>query len=298
MRLAYHMRMQNFCHRTAVRLPVVIIAVLLLPALSVVKQPLQREPVAQPAPGLVATDENGERQRVAEGEYWLRGGNSTEFMGAYAFVESWTLWRLPSGNFEVNGRRHYRSVLNGPHNGEFFVHLSSDFRVSRVKDYSRLRWRADSGPLSCEFVSQRLICSSNAKVLGQEVGLDSRVRYPTGLVWPISLFSLSGITRSISRDVQVSSTIELIAFEELSRNEPVSATIFHGHMSYLGQENLFLAGLKWRADKFEIKIPLHPPFLLWVAPSGLLLAFGPENPAKTISAGTLELMRYRQWQKF
>jgi hypothetical protein len=47
--------------------------------------------------------------------------------------------------------------------------------------------------------------------------------------------------------------------EEASRADPVLATILSGDMKYIGHDELLLAGRKWRADKFELKVPLHAP---------------------------------------
>jgi hypothetical protein len=89
--------------------------------------------------------------RVAEGEYKVltENGIGPFNPAVYGFSESWTLWRLPDGSFEVNGTRNYRSPSDEPHSNEFSVHLSRDFRVLGLKEFRRLRWRSDSGPLNC-----------------------------------------------------------------------------------------------------------------------------------------------------
>jgi hypothetical protein len=69
-------------------------------------------------------------------------------------------------------------------------------------------------------------------------------------------------------------------------------------LTYLGQEGLLLADHKWRADKFELKVPLHAPFLLWTSPEGLLLAFAPETKNKIPSGGGMVLVRFQQWMEF
>ncbi len=274
-------------------------ALMLLAPVSTINRRWHRDPIRRPTPASIIADESGRRQLVAEGEYRLRNGAHTAFMGAaFDFMESWILWRLSDGDFEVNGRRSYRTILNGLHDGEFFVHLSSDFRVSRMKYYSRLRWRADSGPLSCELTAHHVVCSSNAKVKGQEVRVDAAMCCPTAPIWPISLFSLSGITRATTRDIEISTPIQLLKVEELSKAEPVVSMILRGQLKYLGQEYVSVAGSESRADKFELQTPSYPPFLLWVSSSGLLLAFGPENPPKTVPEKTLVLMKFRQWEKF
>ena len=61
---------------------------------------------------------------------------------------------------------------------------------------------------------------------------------------------------------------------------------------------LTLADRKWRADKFELKVPLHAPFLLWTSSEGLLLAFGPETKNKVLSGDNMVLVRFQQWMEF
>jgi hypothetical protein len=92
--------------------------------------------------------------------------------------------------------------------------------------------------------------------------------------------------------------IELVTLEEVSRADPILATTLSGHLKYLGQEQLLLADHKWRADKFELKVPLHAPFLLWTSPQGLLLAFAYENKAKTLAQDGMVLSEFQQWEEF
>lgn len=96
----------------------------------------------------------------------------------------------------------------------------------------------------------------------------------------------------------MSLNLSLKGVEEASRADPVLATILSGDMKYIGQEDLFLAGRKWRADKFELKVPLHAPFVVWTSPEGLLLAFARENNNKTLFGAGMQLVSFRQWQEF
>ncbi len=55
-----------------------------------------------------------ERTRVANGEYRIveqnqEGGIGFFAPGVYNFRESWTIWRLKDGSFEVEGERSYES---------------------------------------------------------------------------------------------------------------------------------------------------------------------------------------------
>jgi len=76
--------------------------------------------------------------------------------------------------------------------------------------------------------------------------------------------------------------VELLTFEETNGPDPVFTTTLSGHLKYLGQEKLLLADREWLADKFELKVATHPPFLLWTSSQGLLLAFAYEKDSNKI----------------
>jgi len=69
-------------------------------------------------------------------------------------------------------------------------------------------------------------------------------------------------------------------------------------LKYLGQEELSLAGRKWHADKFELKLAVHAPFLIWTSPEGLLLAFARENKNKILAGDGIVLDRFQQSREF
>ncbi len=238
--------------------------------------------------------------QVAAGEYktLTENGVGPSDPAVYGFSEAWTLWRLQDGTFEVNGTRSYRSPSDQAHSHQFSVHLSAGFSVLGLKEFRRLRWSADSGPLSCDFLPGKIACTSNAKDVTQNVKLDVPVDEPAGLMWPISAFSLSSITRSASHDRKTMTPVELVMLEEGSREDPIFTTTLSGHLKYLGQEKLLLAGREWHADKFELKVATHPPFLVWTSPEGLLLAFTPENENKTIAGDGIVLVSFQQSKEF
>ena len=154
----------------------------------------------QVAPRANAQTESAGRVRVAEGEYQIfretdDGGVGPFALMVYNFHESWTLWKLPDGSFDVEGERNYESPMDAQQHSQFSVHLSSAFRVLGLKELRPLRWRSDSGPLTCDFLPAELVCSSNAKDPAQNIRLDLPMHSDYGFLWPISAFSLSGITR-------------------------------------------------------------------------------------------------------
>jgi hypothetical protein len=225
------------------------------------------------------------RTRVAEGEYKVlsRAGIASFVPAVYDFTESWTLWRLDDGTFEVNGTRNYRSPADEPHSDNFEARLSENLRVVELKEFRRLRWRPDIGPLTCDFLPAKIACTANSRDKSQNMNLGVPVQTAAGLLWPISAFSLSSITRSASHNPKAITPVELLTFEEISDADPVYTTTLGGYLKYLGQEKLSLAGREWLADKFELKVATHPPFLLWTSSQGLLLGFAYEKDSDKLS---------------
>jgi hypothetical protein len=77
----------------------------------------------------------------------------------------------------------------------------------------------------------------------------------------------------------------------------VFVSTLDGNLKYLAEEEITLAGEKWRADKFELKVPLHPAFIIWTSPEGLLLRFAPESESTQTAEG-LQLVRFEQGANF
>jgi hypothetical protein len=244
---------------------------------------------------------NPERVEVASGEYQVFQGTNQGGIGSYApevynFRESWTMWRLADGSFDAEGQRDYESPRGEMQRNAFFVHLAGDMHALGVKEFRKLRWRPDSGPLSCEFQPKKLLCTSGAKDPSQAINLNLPMKDAYGFLWPISAFSLSSITRGARKSAGKLTSVQLVTVEELSKANPVFVSVLDGNLKYLGREEISLADRRWRADKFELKIPLHPPFVIWTSSEGLLLGFAPENQSLT-EAG-MRLVRFEQFASF
>jgi hypothetical protein len=81
----------------------------------------------------------------------------------FHFKESWTLWKLGEG-YELEGDRTYESPRSEPHDNRFVAELSTDLRPLSIKEFAKLAFRNDPGPLSCELLAQHLRCDSGAKI--------------------------------------------------------------------------------------------------------------------------------------
>ena len=241
--------------------------------------------------------------KIAKGEYAIyepaNGGAVGPFgEEVYNFRESWTLWLDEKGKYQVEGVRGFESPKGQPHNNRFVVELARHLTVIRMEEFAKLRWRPDSGPLSCEFLPAELHCSSGGSDPSRAMQLRTHLEEPYGLLWPISPFSLSGVTREVERDRTQATQVEFVRIEQPSKQDPVEATILGGPLRYLGEEDIEAAGQKWRAHKFSLKVALHPAFIIWTSSKGLLLALDVEHFQPDWPKGGLRLERFQQWADF
>ena len=240
------------------------------------------------------------RKKVAQGEYVVseqaNGGAVGPFgEEVYNFHETWVLWRDVDGRYEVEGERRFESPEGTARSDRFVAELSRDLTITRVTEFSRLKWRSDSGPLTCEFLRNELHCSSNAKNPEQAIEVRIPMQKPFGLLWPISAFSLGGLTREAERDPRHATQIQLVSIEQPSADMPVSPMILDGELRYLGEENIEVAGLQRRAFKFSIKAALSPEFIAWTTPNGLLLAVSVEHGDKNWPEQGMKLLHFQEW---
>jgi hypothetical protein len=259
---------------------------------------VQRRPTeAVPSPPV------GARTKIAEGEYVIvEQANSGAFgpfgEEVYDFHETWTLWRIATGRYEVEGERRFESPRDVPHINRFLVELSRDLTVTRMTEFSKLKWMRDSGPITCEFLRGELHYSSGARDPKQAIDLRIPMEHPFGLLWPVSIFSLSGVTREAERDRSRPTPIQLVTIEQPSAWLPVNPTILDGALQYLGEEDLEAADQKWRAHKFSFKVPSYPQFLIWTSPKGILLALAIEHSHANWPQEGVKLVRFQKWADF
>jgi len=239
----------------------------------------------------------GERTKIAEGEYAILEHGNSGAVGpfeqeVYNFHESWTLWGAEKGQYQVEGIRSFESPKNESHSNRFLADLSRGLTVIRVKEFAKLKWVADSGPLSCEFMPTQLDCSSGGSDPKREIKLRTPLEKPYGLLWPISPFSFGGITRQVERDPSRATQVDLVRIEQPGMAEPVRVVMVEGPLLYMGEENIEAGGRKWRAHKFSLKVASQPQYLIWTSPKGLLLAFAIEHEHRDWPEEGLKLTRF------
>lgn len=264
----------------------------------IAQQAVPNGPAAAPSQGHATA-----RTEIAEGEYATYEQGNGGAVGpfgeeVYNFSETWTLWRVDKGQYEVEGVRRFESPKDQMHDNRFVVELSRDFTVLRVTEFAKLKWRPDSGPLSCEFGATELHCSSGGSDPAKAIESRTRMDGPYGLLWPISPFSLSGITREVERDSTRATQVEVVMIEQPSMVNPVAPAILSGPLRYLGEEDIDAAGQKWRAHKFSLRVALHPEYLVWTSSKGLLLALAAEHKHKNWPEEGMRLARYKSVADF
>lgn len=242
------------------------------------------------------------RMKIADGEYGFVEQSNFGAIGpfgeeVYDFHEMWTIWRTASGAYEVEGRRKFESPKDTPHDNRFLAHLTRDLTVVDLTEFSKLRWKPQSGPLSCDFLREELHCFAGPPSR-PDVETHAPVQRPFGLIWPISAFSLSGIARDSERDPNRATEVDLATIEQPDKENPIEVTILKGRLRYLGQVRLDLAGRKWRAYEYSLKVTLQPDSLIWVSEKGLLLAVAVEHGHANWREEGLKLVRFHQWADF
>ena len=259
--------------------------------------------VQKPPVRTVPSPPVGARTKIAEGEYAIvEQGNSGAYgpfgEEVYDFHEIWTLWRVAKGRYEVEGERRFESPRDVPHVNRFLAELSRDLTVTHVTEFANLKWRRDSGPLTCEFLPNELHCSSDGRDPKQVIELRIPMGHPYGLLWPVSIFSLSGVTREAERDRSRATPIQMVTIEQPHSWLPVNPTVLDGTLEYLGEEDLEAADQKWHAHKFSFKVPSQPQFLIWTSSKGILLALAVEHAHANWPEEGMKLVRFQKWADF
>lgn len=239
------------------------------------------------------------RTKLAEGEYKVTlegdlgcGPIETE---VFHFTESWTLWRTVGG-YALEGHRTYESPRDEPHDNRFVAKLAPDLQLVSIKEFARLTFRRDSGPLTCDLLPQQLRCDSGAKDPAQAVDVQFGMDRPYGLIWPLSAFSLAGLTRAAPPQSDRPAPIQVVQLQEISDALPVLAIRSDGLIRYLGQSKatLTVSGQSWRPNVYELTASPVRKMTIWTSPEGLLLAA--ERPSSP--RGRMELVRFAKFADF
>jgi hypothetical protein len=244
--------------------------------------------------------QEGARVKVAEGEYQVSpegdlgiGPIETEI---FHFHESWTLWRTTAGEYQIEGQRIFESPRGTPHDNRFVAKLTHALRLLEVEEFAPLKFRRDSGPVRCQFLPERLRCDSGAKDRAQALDVQVPMDLPYGLLWPLSPFSLAGLTQAASPKVDRPYPIQVVQLEEISNALPVLPIRSDGLIRYLGQSQVAftVSGRTWHPNVYELTASPVPKLQIWTSPEGLLLAAERTGWPK----GRMELVRFKQFADF
>ena len=240
------------------------------------------------------------RVKVAEGEYLVSlegdpgvGPIDTEI---FHFRESWVLWRTTGGEYEIDGNRMFESPRGLPHNNRFIAILSHDLRLLELKEFAHLKFKRDSGPLTCKFPPAELRCNSGAKNPRHGVDVKVSMNLPYGVIWPLSAFALADLTRAASTTVDQPSQIQVVRLEEVSDAIPVLLIRSDGLIRYFGQSKttFTVSGKSWHPKVYELTASPMRKMQILTSPEGLLLTAERASWPK----GKMELVRFTQFADF
>src|SRR6266404_4156578 len=205
---------------------------------------LQDEPSSANAASLPQPP-SAERIKVAEGEHAAARGVGLGPIEEEVlnFRETWTLWRTSAG-FDLEGERYYESPRGVGRINHFWLRLSPAMRLVASRDYTRLRWVWASGPLECDLTAGAR-CHAHPQHPADDLTFE--LGHPTGFISPLSVFSLSGITRGASQHRRTM-TVSLADLRQPSPGSPVILVTHESRLSYLGKASISVAGRNWKAS--------------------------------------------------
>jgi hypothetical protein len=251
----------------------------------------------------VTPGQAADRMKLADGDYAIYEEGNSGAVGpageeVYDFHESWTLWRTGRESYEVEGERRFDSPRDVKHADRFQIQLSRDLTPIRTTEFAKLVWRRNSGPTTCEFLRKEVHCFSDSGTPGESPEIRIPMELPYGFLWPISPFSLSGLTRQAERDLNRPNPIQLLSLEQPSPINPLYPIVRNGQLQYLGDEEINAAGQVWHAHKFSLKVPSYPQFLIWTSTNGLLLSVAVEHAHANWPREGMKLSRFHKWADF
>ena len=250
-----------------------------------IRATVNSEKVAYPA---------NDRTKVAEGEYAIAriGDLGIQPPGTeeFEFGEVWTLWATGDGEFEVEGEWRFESPEALPNRIPFTLRLSHDLHPLSLKEFVRLEWQSDSGPLTCRLSPAELYCESGARDPKHMIVERLQMSRPYAFLWPISPFSLGSIAQTAVQRPDTDVEITAIVAEEPSPANPVCFVSHPASVRYLGQEAFVVDGQAILANKTLLDPSPYPKLILWTDPQGLLLA----AQRATLPGSRLELVKYRR----
>ena len=244
--------------------------------------------------------QQADRVKVAEGEYRVSeegdlgvGPMETE---VFHFRESWTLWRVQGGDYEVEGSRSFESPRDFIRENRFIARLTHNLQLVEAKEFRPLRFRPDSGPLTCELLLRELRCSSAAKDPANAVDVDVATDRPYGFIWPLSAFSIGSLTRAASQHVGEPTVIQVVQLQEISDVLPVLPIRSDGLIKFLGQSDApyLVSNQSWRPYLYELDASPIRKILIRTSPDGIVLSVQRPDWPK----GRMDLVRFVKFSNF
>ena len=238
-------------HRTFCGIAVLILGASLLTAdASTAKKPRKsiKKPTAEAVP---------EKVRVAEGKYELR---RTDGQPLRAFEEPWTLYKTRLG-YELEEQWHVGATDQAP---EAVIDVRVNFAGGMNPIDVRIGGDDAQRQLLCQIALKEFTCASAG--LEAKLEMDGNYNFFSPSPWMLGAIARRG--KKVPGSV---TPVQLVRMGGMTETGPRLAK-FEADVSYVGDDEVDVAGVKHQTSIFELKAEGKiPTMLLWVSSDGIVL---------------------------
>jgi hypothetical protein len=225
-------------------------------------------------------------KQVAEGKYLISDEDAAPQSTSPS--DTWTLWKSPNGEFEVNG-----TLVSSDESIPYWINLTSRMRPTAFKVF-----RPDKTSVGCQRTPSKLLCQQidgEGRVLRT---VDDDMSDPAEIFTPITFF-WAGLTRNAEFPGGKAAHFTLVAEGEETMTFPVSYNPVGASLRLLRRGKYPVLQGEMDAAKFQLAYqdpslrpstpppgsgntpgseppqPYAPMFDMWVSSNGILLSASP-----------------------
>ena len=216
----------------------------------------RKRPARKPAAAAKAAPANPVRTKIAEGRYELRAQAGAILQ---SWEEPWTLYRTKAG-FEVEEL--WKASKQGNPNS-VIIDVLLVLAPGLYPTQARIGSDLSPAQLNCFMTMTEFRCATE----GREATLPMSGAYNFFLPSP---WLLSSIGRRAPKKPDQPVTVKLVQMTGMSEGGPVLSS-FEAQVTYVGEDQVEISGLKLAASIYEIRGPTVPGIVVWISAEGVVL---------------------------